>query len=117
MVKDDKIRSENSTIMIIANTLDKNNLTTSVLYPLPISFIKPEESYANSSPSPSSILEKQTATNNTNYNTTKNLTEINFINIIKNVSLAIAIILIGYIIYKKLKKRKEIRQRKNDYSK
>ena len=115
---DDKIQSENNTLMVISNTQDKNNLSTSVLYPLPISIIKPEESYANSSPSPSSTLEEQqTATNNKNYNTIKNLSEINFINIIKNVSLAIAIILIGYIIYKKLKKRKEIRQRKNDYSK
>jgi virginiamycin B lyase len=120
MVKDDKIRSENNTLMIIANTRDKNNLSTSVLYPLPISIIKPEESYTNSSPSPSSTLGEQTPTTNTNYNTIKNSnssSEINFINIIKNVSLAIAIILIGYIIYKNLKKRREIRQRKNDYSK
>ncbi len=28
MVKGDKIRSENNTFMIIANTLEKNNLTT-----------------------------------------------------------------------------------------
>ena len=119
MVKDDKIRSENNTLMIIANMRDKNNLSTSVLQPLPISIIKPEESYANSSPSPST-LEEQTAANYKNYNTLKNSissSEINFIDIIKNLTLAIAIILIGYIIYKKMKKRKEMRQRKNDYSK
>jgi hypothetical protein len=111
---DDIIRSENNTLMIIASIRDKNNLTTSLLQPLPISIIKPEDSYANSSPSPSSTLEEQTATiRNSNL-----LSEINFINIIKNVSLAIAVILIGYIIYKKMKKRKEMRQRKNnDYSK
>ena len=48
--------------MIIASIRDKNNLTTSVLQPLPISIIKPEDSYANSSPSPSSTVEEQTAT-------------------------------------------------------
>jgi streptogramin lyase len=114
MVKDDKIRSENNTLMIIANTRDKNNLSTSVLYPLPISIIKPEESYANPSPSPSSTLEEQTATNNTNYNTIKNSnssSEINFINIIKNLSLAIAIILVGFIIYKKIKNRDELKKK------
>jgi virginiamycin B lyase len=111
---DDKTRSENNTLMIIANIRDKNNLTTSVLQPLPISIIKPEDSYANSSPSPSSTVEEQTAT----IKNSNSSSQINFINIIKNVSLAIAIILIGYIIYKKMKKRKEIRQRKNnDYSK
>jgi virginiamycin B lyase len=110
----DIIRSENNTLMIIASISDKNNLTTSVLHPLPISIIKPEDSYANSSPLPSSTVKEQTATiKNSNASS-----EINFINIIKNVSLAIAVILIGYIIYKKMKKRKEIRQRKNnDYSK
>jgi hypothetical protein len=114
MVKDDKIRSENNTLMIIANTRDKNNLSTSVLYPLPISIIKPEESYANPSPSPSSTLEEQTATNNRNYNTIKNSnssSEINFINIIKNLSLAIAIILVGFIIYKKIKNRDELKKK------
>ena len=109
---DDKIRSENNTLMIIANIRDKNNLTTSVLQPLPIS-IKPEESYPNPSPSPSSTLEKQTAT----IKNSNSSSEINFIDIIKNIPLAIAIILICYIIYKKMKKRKEMRQRKNDYSK
>jgi virginiamycin B lyase len=111
---DDQIRSENNTLMIIASIRDKSNLTTSLLQPLPISIIKPEDSYANFSPSPSSTIEEQTATlKNSNASS-----EINFINIIKNVSLAIAIILIGYIIYKKLKKRREIRERKNnDYSK
>ena len=109
----DIIRSENNTLMIIASIKDKNNLTTSLLQPLPISIIKPEDSYANSSPSPSSTVKEQTATiKNSNASS-----EINFINIIKDISLAIAIILIGYIIYKKLKKRREIRQRKNDYSK
>ena len=54
------------------------------------------------------LVEEQTATiKNSNASS-----EINFIDIIKNVSLAIAVILIGYIIYKKLKKRKEISQRK-----
>ena len=122
VIKDDDItRSENNTLMIIANIKDKNNLTTSVLQPLPIYIIKPEESYPNSSPSLPSTLEEQTATNYENYNTIKNSnsssSEINFINIIKNIPLAIAIILIGYIIYKKMKKRKELHQRKNDYSK
>jgi virginiamycin B lyase len=110
----DIIRSQNNTLMIIASIRDKSNLTTSLLQTLPISIIKPEDSYANFSPSPSSTIEEQTATlKNSNASS-----EINFINIIKNVSLAIAIILIGYIIYKKLKKRREIRERKNnDYSK
>ena len=110
---DDIVRSQNNTLMIIASIRDKNNLTTSILQPLPISIIKSEESYDNSSPSAPSTLEEQTAT----IRNSNSSSEINFINIIKNVSLAIAIILIGYIIYKKLKKRKEIRQRKNDYSK
>ena len=120
MVNDDKIQSENNTLMIIANNRDKNNLTTSVLQPLPISIIKPGDSYGNSSPSPSSTIEEQTATNYKNYNTIKNSNssfDINFIDIIKNLSLSIALILIGYIIYKKIKKRKELGQRKNDYSK
>ena len=111
---DDIVRSQNNTLMIIASIRDKNNLTTSILQPLPISIIKSEESYDNSSPSAPSTLEEQTAT----IRNSNSSSEINFINIIKNVSLAIAIILIAYIIYKKLKKRKEIRQRKNnDYSK
>ena len=110
----DIIRSENNTLMIIASIKNKNNLTTSLLQPLPIWIIESEDSDANSSPSPSSTVEEQTATiKNSNASS-----EINFINIIKNISLAIAVILIGYIIYKKLKKKKEIRQRKNnDYSK
>jgi virginiamycin B lyase len=109
---DDKIRSENNTLMIIANIRDKNNLTTSVLQPLPISIIKPKESYDNSSSYSPSTLEEQTATIKNS-----NSSKINFIDIIKNLSLTIAIILIGYIIFKKMKKRKEMRQRKNDYSK
>jgi hypothetical protein len=70
---------------------DNNNLTTSILQPLPISIIKLEESYANSLSSPPSTLEEQTATNYKNYNTIKNSnsSEINFIDIIKNLSLAI----------------------------
>ncbi|MGI9009984.1 MAG: Vgb family protein [Nitrososphaeraceae archaeon] len=110
---DDKTRSENNTLMIIANIRDKNNLTTSVLQPLPISIIKPEDSYPNSSASSPSTLEEQTAT----IKNSNSSSEINIIDIIKNLSLTIAIILIGYIIYKKMKKRKEMRQRKNDYSK
>jgi streptogramin lyase len=110
---DDIVTSQNNPLMIIASIRDKNNLTTSILQPLPISIIKSEEFYDNSSSSVPSTLEEQTAT----IRNSNSSSEINFINIIKNVSLAIAIILIGYIIYKKLKKRKEIRQRKNDYSK
>ena len=94
--------------MIIANIKDKNNLTTSILQPLPISILKPEESYDNSSPSSPSTLEEQTVT----IKNPNSSSEINFINIIKNLSLAIAIILISYIIYKKIKKRKEMRQKK-----
>lgn len=112
MVNDDVIRSENNTLMIVANTF-KNNITTSILQPLPISIMKPEEHYANSSPSTPSTLEEQTAT----IKNSNSSSEINFIDIIKNIPLAIAIILIGYIIYKKMKKRKEMSQRKNDYSK
>jgi len=109
MAKDDKLKSQNNTLMISANTKDKNNLTTSVLYPLPISIIKPENSYADS-PSPSN---DQTV-NYENYNTIKNSNsslEINFINIIKNLSLAIAIILVGFIIYKKIKNRDELKKK------
>ena len=109
---DDIVRSENNTLMIIASIRDKNNLTTSILQPLPISIIKSEEFYDNSSPYAPSTLEEQTATIKNS-----NSSKINLIDIIKNLSLAIAIILIGYIIFKKMKKRKEIRQRKNDYSK
>ena len=76
--EDDKIRSENNTLMIIANIRDKNNLTTSVLQPLPISIIKPEEYYAKSSPSPSSTLEEQTSTIKNS-----NSSKINLIDIIK----------------------------------
>jgi virginiamycin B lyase len=103
MVKDDKIRSENNTLMVIANTFNKNNLTTSILQPLPISIIKPESSFDRSS----STLE-ETTTNYRNDNQMKNFTsesEINLIDIIKYLSLAIAIILIGFIIYKKIKNR------------
>jgi len=109
MAKDDKLKSENNTLIISANTKDKNNLTTSVLYPLPISIIKPENSYADS-PSPSN---DQTV-NYENYNTIKNSNsslEINFINIIQNLSLAIAIILVGFIIYKKIKNRDELKKK------
>ena len=111
--EDDKRRSENNTQMIIANIRDKNNLSTSILKPLPISIIKPEESYANTSPSHPFTIEEQTPTIKNSYSSS----EINLIDIIKNLSLSIAIILIGYIIYKKLKKRREMRQRKNNYSK
>jgi virginiamycin B lyase len=106
MVKDNKIRSENNTLMIIANTFNKDNLTTSLLQPLPISIIKPEDSYTDSSSS--STLEETTTTYK-NYNQLTNLpqkSEIDIIDIIKYLSLAIAIILIGFIIYKKIKNRK-----------
>ena len=102
MVNDDKIRSENNTLMIIANTLNKENLTTSVLQPLPISIIKPEGSFDDSS-----NVEETTAIYK-NDNQLKNSTlksEINLIDIIKYLSLVIAIILIGFIIYKKIKTR------------
>lgn len=116
---DDRIQSENNTLMIIASIRDKNNLTTSVLQPLPISIIKQEDSYANSSPSSSSTLEEQTVTTNyKKYNTIKNsnllLSEIKVIDIIKYLSLSIAIILIGYIIYKKIKNKRD-RLKKNEY--
>jgi virginiamycin B lyase len=51
MVKDDKLQSENNTLMIIANTFNKDNLTTSILQHLPISIIESVESYADSSSS------------------------------------------------------------------
>ena len=41
---DDVIRSENNTLMIIASVFDKDNLTTSILQPLPISIIKLNDS-------------------------------------------------------------------------
>jgi streptogramin lyase len=100
MVNDDIIRSENNTLMIVANTFNKDNLTTSILQPLPISIIKLESST-------SSTIEETTA-NYRNDNQMKNFTpqsEINLIDIIKNLSLAIAIILIGFIIYKRIKDR------------
>ena len=103
MIKDDKIRSENNTLMIIANIF-KNNLTKSILKPLPISIIKPEISFDGSS---YSTLEERTA-NYKNDNQLKNSTpesEINLFDIIKYLSLAIAIILIGFIIYKRIKNR------------
>ncbi|MGE5634651.1 MAG: hypothetical protein ACM3VV_05420 [Deltaproteobacteria bacterium] len=106
MVNDDKIRSENNTLMIIANTFDKDNLTTSILQPLSISIIKSDDSYSGSSLSPSSSLEETTA-NYKNYNAIKksNSSEINIIDIIKYLLLSIAIILAGFIIYKRLKNR------------
>jgi virginiamycin B lyase len=109
MVKDDKLQSENNTLMIIANTFNKDNLTTSILQHLPISIIKSVESYADSS----SSLEKTTA-NYKNSNQLKNSSqepEINLINIIKYLSLAIAIILVGFIIYKKIKNRDELKKK------
>ena len=106
MVNDDKIRSENNTLMIIANTFDKDNLTTSILQPLSISIIKSDDSYSGSSLSPSSSLEETTA-NYKNYNAIKksNSSEINIIDIIKYLLLSIAIILLGFIIYKRIKNR------------
>jgi virginiamycin B lyase len=104
MVNDDIIRSENNTLMIVANTFNKDNLTTSILQPLPISIIKPESSFDASS----STLEETTA-NYRNNNEMQNFSpesEINLIDIIKYLSLAIAIILIGFIIYKRIKNRK-----------
>ena len=44
---DDVIRSENNTL-IFASFFDKDNLTTSILQPLPISIIKLDDSYASS---------------------------------------------------------------------
>jgi virginiamycin B lyase len=103
MVNEDVIRSENNTLMIIADTF-KNNLTTSILQPLPISIIKSDDSSSGSS----STLEETNANYN-NFNTLKNsstLSQLNLIDIIKNLSLAIAVvILIGFIIYKRIKNR------------
>ena len=114
MVKEDKIRSENNTLMIIANTFNKDNLTTSILQPLPISIIKLDNSYAGfSSSSPSPTLEETNA-NYKNYNPIRNSTssEINLIDIIKYLSLSIAIILIGFIIYKRIKNRRIVTKKK-----
>ena len=111
MVNDDVIRSENNTLMIIANTF-KNNLTTSILQPLPISIIKSDDSSADSS-FPSSTLEETNANYN-NFNTLENSntsTGINLIDIIKYLSLAIAVILIGFIIYKRIKNRNVIKKK------
>ncbi|HJT83519.1 MAG TPA: hypothetical protein VJ697_03465 [Nitrososphaeraceae archaeon] len=104
MMKDEKLKSENNTLMIIADAFNKDNLTTSVLQPLPISIIKPVYSYT--SPSSSSTLEK-TSPNYNNYNQLKNSTqpEIRIMDIIKYISLALAIILIGIIIYTRIKNR------------
>ena len=111
MIKDNKMKSENNTLMIIANTFNKDNLTTSVLEPLPISIIKPIESYADSSSL--SSLEKTTA-NYENSNQMTNSTqesEINMIDIIKYLSLAIAIILIVIIIYKRIKEKSKTKKK------
>ncbi len=113
MVNYDITRSENNTLMIIANTFDKNNLTTSILKPLPISIIKLDDSYDDFSSSTSSPTLEKTTANYKNYNTIKNSnpsSEINLIDIIKYLSLAIAIIL-GYIIYKR-KKNKQLLKKK-----
>ena len=106
MVNDDVIRSENNTLMIVANTF-KNNLTNSLLQPLPISIIKSDDYSAGSSSFPSSTLDETNANYN-NFNTLENSTtsfEPNLIDIIKYLSLAIAVILIGFIIYKRIKNR------------
>jgi hypothetical protein len=68
---------------LIANTFDKNNLTTSILQPLPISIIKLDDSYEVSSSSPSSTLEETTA-NYKNYNALKNSNPSSEINLIEN---------------------------------
>jgi virginiamycin B lyase len=104
---DDLIRSENNTLMIIASVFDKDNLTTSILQPLPISIIKLDDSYDSSLPFPSSTLE-ETTTNFKNYDALRNSntsSEINLIDIIKYLSLSIAILLIGFIVYKRIKNR------------
>jgi virginiamycin B lyase len=106
LVNDDKLQSENNTLMIIANAFNKDNLTTSILHPLPISIIKPESSYVDSLSS--STLEETTTTYK-DYNQMKNSTselEISLIDIIKYLSLAIGIIITGFIIYKRIKNRK-----------
>ena len=100
MVNDNKLKSENNTLMIIANTFDNDNLTTSILQPLPISIIKLDDSYAGSSSSPPSSTLEETTANYKNYNAIKNSnsSKINIIDIIKYLSLSIAIILVGFII-------------------
>jgi virginiamycin B lyase len=106
MVNDDVMRSENNTLMVIANTF-KNNITTSILQPLPISIIKSDDSSSGSSSFPSSTLE-ETNTNYNNFNTLENSNtspKLELIDIIKYLSLSIAIILIGFIIYKRIKNR------------
>ena len=113
MINDDVIRSENNTLMIIASVFDKDNLTTSILQPLPISIIKLDDSYASSLPFPSSILEETTA-NFKNYDALKNSntsSEVNLIDIIKYLSLLIAILLIGFIVYKRIKNRIIIKEK------
>ena len=103
MIDDDTLKSENNTLMVIASNFDRNNLTTSILKPLPISIIKFQSSFDSSS----STLEETTA-NYKDYNQLDNSTpesEINLIAIIKYLSLSIAIILIGFIIYKRIKNR------------
>ena len=107
MVNDDVIRSENNTLMIIASVFDKDNLTTSILQPLPISIIKSDDSSFGSSSSSSSTL-KETNANYNNFDTLENSntsSKLDLIDIIKYLSLAIAIILIGLIIYKRIKNR------------
>ena len=106
MVNEDIIRSENNTLTIIANTF-KNNLTTSILQPLPISIIKSNDSSVGSSSLSSSTLEE----NNVNYNNFDTLensnisSEIKLTDIIKYLSLTIAVILVGFIIYKRIRNR------------
>jgi hypothetical protein len=74
---------------------------------LPISIIKSDDSYASSLPFPSSTLEETTA-NFKNYDALKNSNtspESNLIGIIKYLSLSVAIILTGFIVYKRIKNR------------
>lgn len=100
MGNDDVIRSENNTLMIVANTF-KNNLTTSILQPLPISIIKSDDSSAGFSSFPSSTVEEINANyNNSNIlENSKTSSELNLIDIIKYLSLAIVVILIGFILF------------------
>ncbi|HJT85543.1 MAG TPA: hypothetical protein VJ697_13765 [Nitrososphaeraceae archaeon] len=56
MIKDNKLKSENNTLMIIADAFNKDNLTTSILQPLSISIIKSVDS--DTIPSSSSTLDK-----------------------------------------------------------
>ena len=55
--------------MIIANTFNKDNLTTSVLQPLPISIIKPGHSFDTTS-----LTSEEKTANYKNYNQMKNST-------------------------------------------